>query len=246
VDRFLLLPDERRRALCEEAGRTLGLSAGSVEKDFWVCWTLRTLFALPNSGPHLTFKGGTSLSKGWKLIQRFSEDIDIVIDRDFLGFGGERAPEAASSQKQRSKRIDELKDACQHHIHDTLLPPLRDRAEELSPAALLSRIEIDPDDQEHQTILFRYPAATAEGKYIRPIVKIELGARSDIDPSATPEVKPYLGDVFPDEIGDSAFLVRTLAPERTFWARRPAFGAARRSSSRVEARLRCYEGGDVL
>ena len=87
MDSFLLLPDDRRRALCEEAGRVLGLSAGSVEKDFWVCWTLRTLFELPVSGPHLTFKGGTSLSKGWKLIQRFSEDIDIVIDRNFLGFG---------------------------------------------------------------------------------------------------------------------------------------------------------------
>ena len=131
MDRFLLLPDARRRLLCEEAGRTLGLSAGSVEKDFWVCWTLRTLFSSPTSGPHLTFKGGTSLSKGWKLIQRFSEDIDIVIDRDFLGFGGERAPEAAPSQKQRSKRIDELKDACQRHILDTLLPALRDRVEEL-------------------------------------------------------------------------------------------------------------------
>jgi len=217
VDRFLLLPDERRRVLCEEAGRTLGLSAGSVEKDFWVCWTLRTLFELPASGPHLTFKGGTSLSKGWKLIQRFSEDIDIVIDRDFLGFGGERAPEAAPSQKQRARRIDELKDACQHHIHGTLMPALCDRAEELSPDAQPSRIELDPDDQENQTILFRYPAATVEGTYIRPIVKIELGARSDIDPSATPEIKPYLGDVFPGEIGDSSFLVRTLAPERTFW-----------------------------
>ncbi len=217
MDRFLLLPDARRRLLCEEAGRTLGLSAGSVEKDFWVCWTLRTLFSSPTSGPHLTFKGGTSLSKGWKLIQRFSEDIDIVIDRDFLGFGGERAPEAAPSQKQRSKRLDELKDACQRHILDTLLPALRDRVAELSPGAPHSHIEIDPDDADNQTILFHYPAVTAEGTYIRPIVKIELGARSDIDPSATPEITPYLGEVFPAEIGNNAFTVRTLAPERTFW-----------------------------
>lgn len=77
---------------------------------------------LPISGPHLTFKGGTSLSKGWKLIQRFSEDLDVVIDRDYLGFGGDRSPESASSHKQRAKRIDELKDACQRHIRDVLLP----------------------------------------------------------------------------------------------------------------------------
>lgn len=82
MDAFLTQPVERQRIVYEEAGRRLGLSAGIVEKDLWVCWTLRTLFGLPASGPHLTFKGGTSLSKGWKLIDRFSEDIDIVIDRD--------------------------------------------------------------------------------------------------------------------------------------------------------------------
>ena len=97
------------------------------------------------------------------------------------------------------------------------MPALRDRAERLSPGGQLSRIELDPDDEENQTILFRYPAATVEGTYIRPIVKIELGARSDVDPSATPAITPYLGDVFPDEIGESSFSVRTLAPERTFW-----------------------------
>ena len=72
MDAFLTQPVERQRLVYEEAGRRLGLSAGSVEKDLWVCWTLRALFRLPSSGPHLTFKGGTSLSKGWKLIDRFS------------------------------------------------------------------------------------------------------------------------------------------------------------------------------
>ena len=81
------------RVLCDEGGRALGLSSGSVEKDLWICWTLRALCQLPALGPHLTFKGGTSLSKGWTLIQRFSEDIDLVIDREFLGFGGDRSPE---------------------------------------------------------------------------------------------------------------------------------------------------------
>ena len=79
MDAFLTQPLERQRLIYEEASRRLGLSASSVEKDLWVCWTLRALFRLSLSGPHLTFKGGTSLSKGWKLIDRFSEDIDIVI-----------------------------------------------------------------------------------------------------------------------------------------------------------------------
>ena len=84
MDIFVALPDAQRRALCEQAGQLLGLDAASVEKDFWVCWTLRELFALPEYGPHLTFKGGTSLSKGWKLIERFSEDIDVVTHRNIF------------------------------------------------------------------------------------------------------------------------------------------------------------------
>lgn len=108
MDAFITQPLERQRVVYEEAGRRLGLSAGSVEKDLWVYWTLHALFGLPVSGPHLTFKGGTSLSKGWKLIDRFSEDIDIVIDRDFLGFGGTEAPEDAPSNKQRLKRLEAL------------------------------------------------------------------------------------------------------------------------------------------
>ena len=217
MESFLLLPDDRRRVLCDEAGRVLGLSAGSIEKDFWVCWTLRTLFDLPISGPHLTFKGGTSLSKGWKLIQRFSEDIDVVIDRDFLGFGGDRSPEDATSHKQRAKRIDELRDACQRHIRDALLPAFHRRVRESLPLSSSWRIETDPDDADDQTLLFHYPGAAAEGHYVRSVVKIELGARSDIEPSARPKIAPYLADVFAEEIGDSTFSVRTIAPERTFW-----------------------------
>lgn len=217
MERVLSFSADRRRVLCEEAGRVLGLSAGSVEKDFWVCWTLRTLFDLPQSGPHLTFKGGTSLSKGWKLIQRFSEDIDLVIDRDFLGFGGDQSPEGASSQKQRAKRIDDLKHASQRHVRDVLLPALRARVNERLSGSALAHIETDPDDADAQTLLFHYPGAVAESEYIRPIVKIELGARSDIDPNERPNILPYLAEAFPDEIGHSTFSVRTVAPERTFW-----------------------------
>ena len=70
----------------------MGLQAVSVEKDFWVCWTLRELFRLPGVGEHLTFKGGTSLSKAWKLIERFSEDIDLVVDKEMREAPVENGP----------------------------------------------------------------------------------------------------------------------------------------------------------
>lgn len=95
---FIDMSADDRRQICRETEGKTGLPAASIEKDFWVCWTLRELFSLPEWGKHLTFKGGTSLSKGYQLIQRFSEDIDIVVDRGFLGFGGDRCPETAPSK----------------------------------------------------------------------------------------------------------------------------------------------------
>jgi hypothetical protein len=82
MNSFLQLSAERRRLAFQQVDEVMGLQAFSVEKDFWVCWTLRELFTMPRIGEHLTFKGGTSLSKAWKLIRRFSEDIDLVVDKD--------------------------------------------------------------------------------------------------------------------------------------------------------------------
>lgn len=217
MDEFLRQSLQRQRVIYEEAGRRLGLSAGSVEKDLWVCWTLRALFRLPASGPHLTFKGGTSLSKGWKLIDRFSEDIDIVIDREFLGFGGAEAPEDASSNRQRMTRLEALMGAAQAHIRDVLGPALQLEIRQLLPPKAGWILEADEDDPDAQTLLFHYPSAMGATAYVRPVVKIELGARSDTEPSATPEIAPYLADVFPDEVPGSQFLVHAVAPERTFW-----------------------------
>src|SRR6186997_2383886 len=115
MDAYLDASEDRRRLICTEAGNALGLAAASVEKDFWVCWTLRELFGLPDWGEQLAFKGGTSLSKGWKLIDRFSEDIDVVISREFLGFPGE---------KLSNKNQKRLVTTCSERIHKHLMPAL--------------------------------------------------------------------------------------------------------------------------
>jgi len=217
---YIELPDERRRLVCEEAQEQLSLPAPSLEKDFWVCWTLRELFAVPEWGRSLTFKGGTSLSKCWGLIDRFSEDIDIVIDKGFLGFGGENSPESAPSNKQMRKRLQAMRETAQERIHGGLLPALQARISRALPAAEEWRLvpaskEEDPDGQ---TLLFHYPSAMAgAATYIRPVVKIEMGARSDNEPTEEPVIHPFLFDAFPDVLGVSQFPVRALAPERTFW-----------------------------
>jgi len=196
---------------------SLGLHAVRLEKAFWVCWTLRELFRLPEWGSHLTFKGGTSLSKAWKLIERFSEDIDIVIDRDFLGFGGDSGPEHASSKKKQRQRLDALKAECQHRIRDSLQPALIERFTTLLPGDAVWKLEEDAADPDGQSLMFHYPSVVETAAYVQPAVKIELGARSDTEPSERPEIQPYLADAFPQILGPSNFTIRAVAPRRTFW-----------------------------
>ena len=86
--RFVRLSPADRASAFDESGARRGLSSGSVEKDFWVCLVLREVFSLPAHRNHPTFKGGTSLSKAWGLIDCFSEGIDVTIERERLGFGG--------------------------------------------------------------------------------------------------------------------------------------------------------------
>jgi hypothetical protein len=214
---FLKQSADRRRVFFDEAQAKLGLRAASIEKDFWVCLILRELFSLPECGAQLTFKGGTSLSKAWKLIERFSEDIDVVLNRKYLGFGDEQSPESAPSKKQRDKRLEDLKVACQQRIRDSLEPALATRLKSVLPQDSSWNLTRDESDPDGQTLLFHYTSVYAKADYIRPVVKIEMGARSDIEPHTTPQIQPYLAEAFPAIVADSWFAVRTVAPERTFW-----------------------------
>jgi predicted nucleotidyltransferase component of viral defense system len=210
-------PSDRLEAYLA-VNRAIGLDAKSVEKDFWVCWTLRELFALPDIGSHLTFKGGTSLSKAWKLIQRFSEDIDLIVDKEILGFGGEAAPEQAASNKQRKIRLENLMTACREWVQGNLKPALAARLQSVLGETGW-KLEVDPDMPDGQCLLFHYPSAFSsnEPDYIRPVVKIELGARSDDWPHEEKSLQPYVLENFPALAPDAIFTVRVLTAERTFW-----------------------------
>ncbi len=218
MDAFLHLSPEERRFACQQVDAQMQLQAVSVEKDFWVCWTLREVFSLAKVGEHLTFKGGTSLSKAWKLIQRFSEDIDLVIDKEALGFGGEADPERAPSKTKLSGRLDALKGASRNWVQGTLQ---RDLARSLRSKLGNEgwTLEVDPDTPDGQCLLFQYPTAFPLGTagYVRPVVKIEMGARSDFWPSETRSIEPYVAEMFPTLVPNAAFAVRVLATERTFW-----------------------------
>ncbi len=215
---YSTLSEGQKRSYCEQAQARLGLSPTAIEKDFWVCWTLKTLFNLPDWGARFTFKGGTSLSKCWKLIERFSEDIDIVIDRSFLGFGREADPRAATAHKERSRRLKALREVCRSRIQQELQPALRMRISESLPAFMGWSLQADSEDPDGQTLLLHYPSVFAGlGAYVRPVVRIELGARSDTEPKESAEVRPYLSEAFPESFPHGSCLVQAVSPERTFW-----------------------------
>ena len=219
MDNFARLPNEERHAYFEEAAERLDLNAQVIEKDFWVCWSLKRLFSLDAFQGHLTFKGGTSLSKVYHVIERFSEDVDVAIERAFLGFGGDREPEHGASGKEQQRRVDGLKTACQATIADRLAPQLNQAISAGIARSASWSLTADPADRDQQTLLFQFPrASTGElSPYFSMSVKIEMGARSDHFPVESAEVTPYLCEAFPDALTDKVARVRVLAAERTFW-----------------------------
>lgn len=216
---FALLPDKEKQAYFETAANQLGMPPELIEKNFWVCWILKRLFALKDIGEHLTFKEGTSLSKVYKAIRRFSEDVDVSIERSYLGYGDDMDPEEGKSNKEKMRRIKGLQEACQSTVLNIILPQLTQEVEKILKDKNRWTIEIDPDDQDKQTLLFHFPNAitTSTNDYSKPVVKIEMGARSDHWPVKTAEITSYLSDTIPKVITDKTTSLRVLAAERTFW-----------------------------
>ncbi len=221
-DTFLAAAANDRRDAFIAAGRRLGAAEQNIEKDFWVCWTLDALFnRLPAGGPRLLFKGGTSLSKAFGLISRFSEDIDVTVFRDDLGEGASVELLETMSGRRRKEKLEAIRDACQAYIAGPLLTQLASLlTTSLAQAGIASdgaRIEVDAADDGRQTLLLWYPSVTAATDgYVRPAVKIESGAKSALDPHHPVTVRPYVSAEV-DGIDLSVANVTTVDAERTFW-----------------------------
>ena len=215
---FLALSERDRRDVFEAAAYRLDTLPGHVEKDFWVCLVLDALYnRLPDGHPRLLFKGGTSLSKAFGLIRRFSEDIDLVVHRGDLGFAGDRDPIIAGglSNKKRNALFKELARACSGYVLGELAAALSTLIGEMTDGC---EVLPDEDDGDGQTLLVSYLTLYPGGDaaYVSPRVKIEAGARSALEPDVTCAVLPYVAEDLPDwpfGVGD----VATLAAERTYW-----------------------------
>lgn len=189
----------------------MGRRAEILEKDIWLCLVLDTLFRLPCRKP-MAFKGGTSLSKVYKAIDRFSEDIDVTVDYRSLV---ENAPalEALTSGSQRSKLSNALKSALTHHVTQELAPALQEALAVALPEQSVS-IEISDDAEK---LWVYYPSAVENSDaYVRPSILIEFGGRNSTLPQSTRAIAPDIAEHVPGLTLPMAE-VAVLSAARTFW-----------------------------
>jgi hypothetical protein len=211
------MPANARAELFAETADRKGLSDAIVEKDFWVCWVLKQLFSLDALSGRLLFKGGTSLSKIFHAINRFSEDIDLAVDYVALGFTGERDPRREDiSKTKRAGILDDMMVACQRYIGGEFLVALNTRCQEIlgtDGAWSLTVSEQDPN-----VVQFRYPGATATGlPYVTPQVVLELGTHAEFVPHDNFTIRSFAAEEFPNVVADGDVAVVALLAKRTFW-----------------------------
>jgi len=205
---WLKVPNETKRRAYTQIAEKTGMSAYVVEKDWWVVQTLSLLFETEIKD-HLVFKGGTSLSKAWKLIQRFSEDIDLAVGREFFGFQGEIT---TSQGKILRKRAGE-------YIDTTLLPQLNKLFinKGFMEAGVLLEIEEGGANDRDRVVYVHYPNVIDSPGYVLPPIKIEIGSRSLMEPFTIQTFASLLDEEYGDqEFAQPPITVPTVNPERTF------------------------------
>jgi len=212
MDKVATLIPGQRSELFRETAAHRGMNEAVVEKDFWVCWVLKKIFSDTDLQKHLVFKGGTSLSKVFGLIDRFSEDIDLILDWRLLGYGpGQKNPyENQSSRNKKDQFSKKFKQKADEYIAETLCPQL---------ALLLSacdEVEVNLDREKAWIVNIAYPAAFSE-EYFRSEVQLEIGPLASFVPHGSHTIQPYAAQEFPETFNDPDCPVVAITAERTFW-----------------------------
>ncbi|RKF32289.1 hypothetical protein BCY89_13910 [Sphingobacterium siyangense] len=205
--KFYEIEDQEKITIFQEVSNRTGMPVFAVEKDWWVTRTLEIIFEM-EVGKHLVFKGGTSLSKAWKLIERFSEDIDLAIDRRFLGFEGKLS---------RSNRT-RLRQAAGAFTTGQFFGELQAKFKEKGfDSVELKVVNAISSDKDPRIIEVYYPNLIETPGYVQPRVQIEIGCRSLLEPNSIKEFGSLVDETFPDQGFASPFIkIPTVHAERTF------------------------------
>lgn len=208
LPKWIATPEESRLRIFEAVAEEQGLSPEAVEKDWWLVLALDLVFSM-SYGNALVFKGGTSLSKGWGLIKRFSEDIDLALDREFLGFSGELG------KNQR----DKLRKASVAYAIEEFAPEVQ---EAFIKAGFpeVKVVPIIPESSDHDPVKLDiyFPKLTVADGYLKPGLQIELGARSLREPFSEVPIQSLVGSgpYFKNaDFTDDPISIPLVNPERT-------------------------------
>lgn len=203
---FYTIDKAEKAAIFNAIATEMGMTPFAVEKDWWVSRTINIIFQMEIAG-HLVFKGGTSLSKAWKLINRFSEDIDLAIDRVFFGFTGDLG------KNQR----DKLRRAAGAYVDDVFYAELKAAFEAKGFTNVNLELEKVSESDRDRKINVYYPNIIPPPGYLEPRVQVEIGCRSLREPFTV----QHFGSLVDERYTDSDFVeplfgVPTVNPERTF------------------------------
>lgn len=204
-EEFLNLSIETKRAILEGVETKLGIKPYLLEKDIWICWTLKELFSLPQK---MAFKGGTSLSKCYELIDRFSEDVDVTVDyREFMP-NLDLLNESKNSLKNKREK---LKEEVKAYITSIVIPML-----EKAFSLQFGNANFNYRFEDGEKLYFDYPSVFEKSfkGYVKDNILIEFGGTNKTEPNEVRIVKPYLNMenlIFP------LAEVSVYSPMRTFW-----------------------------
>ena len=209
IQAWMNLTEQTRRNIFEETAADIGLPAAAVEKDWWVVRTLELVFA-SSIALHTVFKGGTSLSKAWRLIDRFSEDIDLALDRKFLGYD-------KTDDEMTGSQVSKLRRHSAKFIAEKFFPELTEMFQNAGLNVKIQLATIKIEDQDPIIIEIYYPSVTEQVAYLQPRILIEVGSRSLIEPFDTRSFTSMVGEKYHGRVfADGNIVIPSVNPQRTF------------------------------
>ena len=205
------IKENDRKALFHNTAAKMGMTDAIIEKDFWVCYMLDYLFHRSQWKNNIAFKGGTSLSKAYGLIERFSEDIDLILDWRVLGYGIDEPWENRSNTKQDIFN-KEANTRAEVFLRDTFLPAI---TEDLT-SELGKKVQCYINENDPQTVKIAYPNSFSDTSILQEI-RLEIGALAAWTPVENAKITPYCAEHYARLFEQPSTDVLTVLPERTFW-----------------------------
>ena len=203
LEKIAKIGEKERKAIFLEAAEIKKINASMIEKDFWVCWILNRLFTNSELNKLLRFKGGTSLSKVFNVIERFSEDIDLILNWDVIKNGRNLIQPSNTKQDIMNK---ELNSDAQAYISTILKDKIN--------SVIGDMCTVTSDENDKNVLKVEYPKGI-DNNYLLPFIKLEIGPLAAWTPNKDYSVKPYIDCI--EGLSFNNIIVPTIVAERTFW-----------------------------